>query len=246
MDAVDEYSLHSPFFFNLYSNAIKKKSADTAFATIEKLRSTLLADHDAIEVTDLGAGSSFTNSSRRTIGSIARTSVTPRKYSQLYRRIIDYFGYQNILELGTSLGINTLYLASRPGSRVATLEGSVAIADKARELFASASVTNIELITGNIDRTLPEYLQHNERLDFVLIDANHRYIPTLNYFNVLLPNLHPQSVVVLDDIHYSGEMERAWNDIRHHRSVFATADLFRCGLVFFDPSINRQHHVLQF
>jgi len=225
---------------------IKAESDDDAFYDIEKLRSGLLMNNQVIEVVDFGSGSSSNRGSVRRINSIARTSLTPKKFAQLYRRIIDYFQFQNIIELGTSLGINTLYLASRSGTRVHTFEGAETIAQTAQKVFNSAGATNIKLINGDINHTLPEFLRTAKEIDFAFMDANHRYQATLNYFNEIIRQVHRHSVVVLDDIHHSGEMERAWNEIRQHPSVFGTADLFRCGLVFFDPSVNRQHHVLRF
>ena len=104
---------------------------------------------------------------------------------------------------------------------------------------------NVRLVTGNIDETLPEFLEHERRVDFAFIDANHRYAPTLRYFEWLVGKVHEQSVLVIDDIHYSPEMERAWKKIQQHRLVCASADIFRCGILFFDPSLNKQHVILQ-
>jgi hypothetical protein len=78
------------------------------------------------------------------------------------------------------------------------------------------------------------------------MDANHRYQPTLQYFERLLPKINETSIVVLDDIHYSREMEQAWQELKKHRIVYGSADLFRCGILFFDPSLNKQHVILQY
>jgi predicted O-methyltransferase YrrM len=246
LDAVDEHSLHSPFFFELYTTTLKGLPDADSFDTIERFRSKFLSANQCIDVVDFGSGSSLANVSSRRISKIAATSLSPKKYSQLYRRILDRFNCQNILELGTSLGINTLYLASRKGCSVNTFEGSPSLAEAAQKLFHSAGVNNVEVIPGNIDETLPEFIQTAERIDFAFLDANHRYEPTLKYFYAIIRRVHQHSVMVLDDIHYSGEMERAWREIQHHPSVYGTADIYRCGLVFFDPSLNRQNHVLQF
>lgn len=246
LDAVNEHSLHSPFFFDLYIKTLKDLPDVDTFDAIEKFRSRLLSENRSIEVVDFGSGSTRENVSRRKIRRIAATSLSPKKYSQLYRRILDRFHCQNILELGTSFGINTLYLASCKGCSVNTFEGSPSLAETAQKLFHSAGVNNIQVISGNIDHTLPEFLQTAERIDFAFLDANHRYEPTLQYFHAIIQKVHQHSVMVLDDIHYSGEMERAWRKIQHHPSVYGTVDVYRCGLVFFDPSLNHQNHVLQF
>jgi len=160
--------------------------------------------------------------------------------------MIAHFNCRNIIELGTSLGINTLYLANALPCFVRTFEGAPNISKIAARLFQETNADNIKLIEGNIDLTLPQELGTLESVDFAFLDANHRLEPTLKYFDVLARKAHPGSVIVLDDIHSSPEMEKAWRTIQNRVDVAATADLFRCGIAFFDPSLNKQHVVLQF
>jgi predicted O-methyltransferase YrrM len=220
------------------------KGKPRPIADIEKLRKKLSADHREITVKDLGSKSS--RSPKRTISSIARNSLSPVKFSLLYNRIIDRYDHKCVIELGTSLGVNTLYLAQHKNSKVTTFEGSDEIATLAEITFDFAHASNISVVRGNIDKTLPDFLQTIRKVDFALIDANHTYEATLRYFNLLLPRTHEKSVVVIDDIHYSGEMEKAWNEIRASKLVHSSADLYRAGILFFDPSLNKQHVILQF
>lgn len=243
LEAVDEHSLHSPFFFDLYTTQIKPAASFETYAHIESLREKLLEDERYITVRDLG--SKALRKSTRRISSIAHTSLTPARYSVLYARLARYLGATYIVELGTSFGINTLYLAEKPDATVTTFEGAPAVADIAALTFEFASKKNIELIIGNIDKTLPAFLHRTRRVDLVFMDANHRYEPTLRYFEWLLKKVHDRSVIIIDDIHYSSEMERAWKVVQGHRLVYGSADLFRCGILFFDPSLNKQHVILQ-
>jgi predicted O-methyltransferase YrrM len=244
LEAVDEHSLHSPFFFDLYTRQIKPPVHKEEFAHIERLRQKLLHDQREIPVRDLGAGAHNKPRFRR-VSNIARTSLSQQKYSVLYHRLIRQINAHNIIELGTSLGINTLYLAETQNAHVTTFEGAPAIADIATLTFEFAQKENINLVVGNIDRTLPSFLQKSPRVDFAFMDANHRYDPTIRYFDCILRKIHEHSVVVIDDIHHSPEMEKAWNEVRGHRLVHGSLDLFRCGVLFFDPSLNKQHVILQ-
>jgi predicted O-methyltransferase YrrM len=258
LNAVDEHSLHSPFFFDLYTRAINSKfqisnsklalgQAETlSYQGIEELRQKLLQDQRSIPRSTFGAGSAVVKGASPTVAEIARTSLTPAKYLAAYARMIEHLQYANIVELGTSLGISTLYLAHTPGTRVTTFEGSPQIADIARTTFTFAGSQNISLVEGNIDTTLPAWLLSARSIDLAFIDANHRLEPTLRYFNWLLPKLHRRGAIILDDIHYSREMEQAWEEVKAHKLVYATADLYKCGIAFLDPSLNRQHLVLQF
>lgn len=241
---MDEHSLHSPFLFDLYTKVIKVEQ--DGIPEIEKLRVSLLKTRSEITVEDLGAGSKHFNKSKRSINDIADTSLSDLRFSLLYRRIAHHIDAKNIVELGTSLGINTLYLAQKKNAKVFTFEGSESIAEVAQDTFAFASAKNIELIKGNIDSTLYSNLSRMPKLDLVFMDANHQYAPTLKYFEWLLMKVHHKSIIILDDIHSSSGMEKAWRELCNHDLVYTSIDLYRCGILFFDPSLTKQHVVLQF
>jgi predicted O-methyltransferase YrrM len=244
LDAVDDHSLHSPFFFDLYRNVVVSGKSSESFKEIESVRHQLLTDESPVEGIDLGGGSALLNKNR-TIKDIARTSLSTPSFLQMYHRIVEYFHARYVVELGTSLGISSLYLAKTKGVELITFEGTPSIAERARRNFALSNYNNIKLIEGDIDSTLPHHLGLCTKIDVAFMDANHRYEPTIRYFNWLLKKTHDRSVIIVDDIHYSSEMERAWNEMKTHRLVYGSADLYRCGLLFFDPSVNRQHVVLQ-
>lgn len=243
LDAVDEHSLHSPFLFDFYTTLLKPPVKPGAFQHIEKLRQQLLHDKRTISVADHGSGKQA--KALRKISAIAGTSLSAPRFSSFYFRLAQYFEATSIVELGTSFGINSLYLAEKKDATVTTFEGSAAIAGIAELTFEFADKKNVTLITGEIDITLPSFLQRVKKVDLAFMDANHRYKPTIKYFEWLLKKLHEGSVLILDDIHYSREMENAWAEIRNHNLVYGSVDLFRCGIVFFDPSLNKQHVILQ-
>lgn len=210
----------------------------------EKLRSQLLTDKRVVEVDDPGSGSK--RDGRRVIGDIASSSLSTKKFSSLYRRIIERYNCKTIVELGTSFGINTLYLNAGGDTKVHTFEGSSTVAEIANLTFQFAAAKNITIVKGNIDSTLPSHLSLIKKIDFVFIDANHTYKATTNYFQKILQKIHDKSIVIVDDIHYAPEMERAWKEIRKNDLVYGSVDLYRCGILFFDPSLNKQHVILQF
>ena len=117
----------------------------------------------------------------------------------------------------------------------------------ARNNFESRGLTNVRIITGNFDNTLPEMVSAIPHIDLAFIDANHRKKPTLTYFNELLKKMSDRSVIIFDDIHWSAEMEEAWNEIKKHPSVMLTVDLFFLGIIFFRPEFKvKQHFRIRF
>lgn len=243
LNCVDEHSLHSPFFFDFYTKVVKQKITTNPIA--EKLREQLLDSTLSVNVKDLGAGSVLP-SNNRLVKDIATHSLSQSKFSSLYSRVIEFYQCKQVIELGTCLGINTLYLAGASATSVTTFEGADAMINLAKDTFNFADAQNIKMIEGNIDETLEHYLRTHQKIDFAFVDANHRYDAVMRYFKLLLHASHEKTIIVFDDIHLNQGMEKAWSEIKKDSLVYATADLFRCGFIFLDPSLNHNHKVLQY
>ena len=248
--ARDEHSLHSPFLFSLYTQIVQPDNRrEPAFAPFRVLRKALRQNRQSIAITDFGAGSKVNTSQQRTIGDVARHSQKPARFGRLLFRLIRHFRSRTIVDLGTSLGLTTAYLAeaARPhDGRVLTFEGCPQTAAVARRNFEQLGIENIDVVVGNIDQTLSQQIADLSSIDFIFFDANHRYEPTVRYFETCLKKKHNDTVFVFDDIHWSDEMEQAWAYIRSHPSVRVTVDLFWVGLVFFRHEQPKQDFVLRF
>lgn len=243
------HGVHSPFVFDFIQRILNDDRSFYAFEWIESVRNNLKSDKRLITIDDFGAGSRVAKTKQRTIQQIAASSLKPKKYSQLLFRMIDYYQPQTILELGTSLGITTAYLANaNKHAQIITLEGAKEVAAIARQNFDALHLTNVSLIEGNFDETLLQVIGDKmPKVDFAFIDGNHRLEPTLKYLASLLPALHENSCVVFDDIHWSAEMEEAWQQIQQHPNVTLTIDLFFIGVVFFRKEQKvKQHFAIRF
>lgn len=241
---VNEHSLHSPLVYDLYLKVIKPSKKWKSDLEIEKLRFSLSKSSEEIEVTDYGTGRD--RAPIRRVSEILKTAASSPSKSILIKSIAEYFESKRILELGTSMGINTLYLSTVSESEVITFEGSESIADIAQQQFDVRGKSNINLIRGNIDETLPYFLARSEKLDFVFIDANHDYEPTMEYYLLCQHRSHDESVFVIDDIHQSPGMEKAWHEIINRVEVLMSIDLYSLGIVIFDPSLAKQNYVLEY
>lgn len=228
------HGTHSPFVFEFITKVMNDFTKYEDYERVEVIRTRMLADNTELLIQDLGAGSAITSSNRRSVASIAKTAVKPRKFGQLLYRMVKYYQPRTILELGTSLGITTSYLAlANPQAKVVTIEGASTIAAKARENFAALGLTNVESIIGNFDDILESVLMQNPGIDFVFLDGNHRQEPTERYFRQLLPHVHNDTLLIFDDIHWSKEMDNAWANIVQHEAVTCDIDLFYIGIISF-------------
>jgi len=247
LTAVNEHSLHSPFLFNLYTKTIKKKVVLEDFNAIEQVRQQLIHSTDKIAVNQLGANSKVNNQLIRPVSAIARKGITSAAINKLLFKLIHDFECENIIELGTSFGVNTMYMATNSKVKVYSFEGCPNTARIAQRNFDELGYSNIELILGNIDETLPEFIhQSMAQIDLVFMDANHKLEPTLNYFNQLLKLCHNQSIIIIDDIYWSQEMTKAWEKLKSHPRVTTSVDLYDLGLLFFRPELEKAHFRLMF
>ncbi len=246
LSAIDEHSLHSPFLFNFYNEVIKE-SDSSGFEDIEAIHDQLLRSTQTLEFQDIGAGSRVIRSHQRSIRQITKYSSTPARFSRFLNRLIRYSNSRSILELGTSLGLNTLYMSrSNPNATVYTIEGVKEIAALAQTNFVQAKAENIRLIQGNIDDRLPEFLTAQKKLDLAYFDANHTYDATHRYFEMTLPYTHPQTIIVLDDIHWSKEMNKAWSEIKSKPEVSIALDMFEAGILFLKKDFEKTDLTLRF
>lgn len=237
--------IHSPFLFQLMQGCFYD-APQHIFQPIEKLRRDLLLDKQKIARTDLGAGNSEKNHLQQ-VGAIARKSLQPPRNARLLFRLAKYMQAKNILELGTSFGITTSYLAlAAENGNVITIEGDPAIHSKAVFHFKQLGMTNIHAVCGNFDDVLPQLISTHGPFDMIWIDGNHRKEPTLRYYEMLLPHIHPEGLMIFDDIHWSPEMTEAWDVIRKDEKATLTVDIFQMGLVFISKKLSKEHRFIRY
>lgn len=245
--STNEHGVHSPFVFDLLTNVIYTGSDFYVYKKIEELREELLVSEQQLKVKDLGAGSQFQKNNLKKIKNIAKNAAKNPKYAQLLFRLVNHFQPSFVLELGTSLGISTAYLASANSkTKIISIEGCPETAKIASRNFEKLELKNIEQIAGNFDDVLPIIVSKQDKIDFVLFDGNHRKKATLDYFLICLEKSTENSVFVFDDINWSDEMREAWQEIKNNNQVTVTIDLFFMGIVFFRKEQAKQHFIIKF
>ena len=243
-----KYAIHSPFVFDYVTKVLKRKEKNQAFEQIHSRYKELLNSTRVVETTDFGAAIGRKTYVTRflSVSRIASKSSVHRRYGELLFRTVEWFKPAAILELGTCLGISSLYMAkAAPHAKFVTLEGCAAKAELARTNFEKLDAGHIEISTGRFCDTLPVVLGKMPSPDFVFIDGHHQYKPTLSYVDQILKYANENTVMVIDDIHWSGGMEKAWKQIGQRPDVSVTIDLYRFGLVFLKKGLSKQNFVIR-
>lgn len=242
----NEHAVHSPFVFGLLTKCFYDKKPKKDYKVLSAYRKSLLQNKSIIEVTDFGAGSKVFKSNQRQVSQIAKTAGISKKRAELLFRIVQYFKPEFILEIGTSLGLSTSAIAlANPNAKITTLEGCPKTLEIAKQQFKLFNFENIDCIETDFLDYLSFCQLKTENYQLIYFDGNHSKKATLDYFDLLLPTVSNESLWIFDDIHWSPEMEQAWQNIKKHPKVSVTIDTFQWGLVFFRKEQPKEHFVIR-
>jgi predicted O-methyltransferase YrrM len=243
------HGIHSPFVYDFVTQVLPHRRSDTV-NRIEALRRETAQRQDVVEIQDLGAGYGGHRKPvvQKRVSEVVRSSARGRQEGALLHRIVGHYRPKAGLELGTNLGFSTLYqVTAAPHSRWITIEGAPALADIALQHFARFGLTEVELVQGEFGSILEHGIDWAAfRPDYVLLDGNHRREPTLQYVEWLMPRVADGAMLVLDDIHWSAEMEQAWRTICTHPEVSVSMDLWHLGICTIRRPQAKEHFQIRF
>lgn len=243
-----EHDLHSPFVYNFYMELIKNKNPFDDFEQLNSIRKELSLNETVLSINDFGAGSKTWSTNQRKIKQITKKGIAQKKQAEFLYKLINKFKPKSIIELGTSIGLTTMYLSlPLKKSTVYTIEGCREILAFAKQLFEKNAIKNIKSYQGHFNELFPNILSDIDVLDLLYVDGNHSYEATINYFNLALTKKNTQSIFIFDDINWSTEMQKAWKEIYSNSEVTLSLDFFYFGIVFFrKEQLEKEHFSLKF
>ncbi len=244
LNSSNQHGVHSPFVYQLITECFYDKSDYEHYKTILNYRKSLLNNTTPINVEDLGAGSQIMKQHIRTVSSLTKNAGTTYKRAKLLYRLVAYFKFNRVLELGTSLGIATHALSlGNKKTHITSIEGCRETSKFSENQLKDFKVKNISLVTNNFDDEIKKLTLNT--YDLIFFDGNHQKEATLSYFEALLKTTHNNSVFIFDDIYWSAGMAEAWNIIKEHPKVTVTIDTFYWGFVFFRREQNKEHFTIR-
>jgi predicted O-methyltransferase YrrM len=236
------HGIHSPYLYDLVRNVIFNKAATVVPEEILLWHRNLANSKVYLDIHDHGAGSRVNKAKRRKVSSLVKhASITSRQGALLYR-LCHWYRPRLILEFGSGLGISTAYLtAGSPDAQTATIEGSPEKHAYAVDHFPERLSSRVEFVQGGFDDHFEMMYNRAGERTVIFIDGDHRYRPTVDKVRAFLNKELAETMIILDDIYWSAEMEKAWEVCLNDERVDLSLDLFHLGILIRRPDIARQH-----
>ncbi|MEN8201407.1 MAG: class I SAM-dependent methyltransferase [Bacteroidota bacterium] len=237
------HGIHSPYVFEFVNRVVCNGEKTEVPERIRDIHRELRNSPDMIP------------DGERKIRSFVRGASVSRKFGALLYRIAKWMEPEMILELGTGLGISTLYLASgveaahgsgSDPAQVHTIEGNASRATFSEKLFKRYGLNAVKVHCGEVDGQLQGMKGEIPGRFLAFVDANHRHEPTVSYVQSLISMAGEEALIVMDDIYWSGGMNRAWKEIISRPDVRVSIDLFHMGILLLRKDLHKTHYKIKF
>lgn len=226
------FGVHSPFVYSLITNVLREKSLYYDYKRIEQLRDALLNDPSLFQNRD----------SQKNIHKF----LTSERHGRFLFRMVNFFHPETLLEIGTGLGVDTLYMASpHANCQCITLEEDLFLQNVSEKLFSAQSSSNIELIKGRWKESLEDVLGNTEKLDFVCLNANQQQ-PIRELYKMCRTKMHDQSIFIIRNIRTSKELYELWEELKKEDNVVSAIDIYSMGILLYNPSLTNKHYSLYY
>lgn len=242
----NRHGVHSPFVFELNEKILNSYIQVPLETKIEALRNRFLNDNSLVDELDFGAKKNSLVSNKKSISSIAKRTLKPKRQANFIARLAKYNQSKVIIELGTSLGISAAYLAAtNPDATIYSIDASPTAIEKANEVIMELDLKNLILILSDFDTALTKLEVPEKGYDFVFIDGNHTLEATLNYFEYFSSKLSTNGLILFDDIYWSVSMKLAWDKIKNDSRTSLSIDFFYFGLISFSNRFSKENFRLR-
>lgn len=235
------YGVHSPSVFRLITLVIEERLPYYSYFLIEKIR--YLSNRKGVDVFLSEEGELF----EKNKVCLAKWGQLGIAYDQILFRLVNYYKPKTIVELGTTMGFSTLYLAT-PNSQahVITLSEKKEISDLAKNNFKKSSVCNILLKEGGIESNFRKLIQEQVQFDFLSINCTMLPRGFYSYCNTLLQTGSFGGVIVINEPYFWESNRDDLKKIKLHDQVRVVIDLFHIVILILDSNLQKEEFVLRY
>jgi predicted O-methyltransferase YrrM len=196
------------------------------FSDIESLRKRLLLQKEMADI-------------------VEREAICPKQGALLFR-LANYFRPKNIVQIGSSVGLSTLYLTSyRQEVRCIALEKTSEHASIAHWVYEKGARTFVDLRIGDYQTVLPGILEEMKTVDFVFFNTC-REASNASLFDTCVKYAQADTIFVFEGIKKNRTMRKLWKTICRRPEVTVTLDLYSMGIVFFNKKLHKRNYTVYF
>jgi len=266
--STNAHGIHSPFVYDLVTKCFYDQNKNPNYQILDNIRKELTHSNDSIQVLDFGAGSReqiLQKSHIRRVKKMLSSAATSAKRQKLLLRLVQYLEPKNILELGTHLGMGTLAMKlGAPKATITSIEGCPNTFDFTKnniERWQAVALPESKNFKSEqiklINYPFTEYLKKlsrdsdapqaksSQKFDLIFLDGHHDGPATIDYFKQIKGLVNQDSLIIIDDIHWSKGMTAAWNEIIKDPEVTVSIDTYFWGLIFFRKEQAKEHFVVR-
>jgi len=158
------------------------------------------------------------------------TKETPPSKAEKVALLVTYFcqltAANQVLELGKGNETSAKYFNQISNKKVYRIPSTESIIQG----IEAIPLANLELQT----------------LDFVLIHSQFNQSDLQEFFSHVLPRIHPQGILFLEDIHQNKVMNTSWKKIKADTRIRLTLDFFDFGVAFLSYSGPKTNLILSY
>jgi len=219
------YGVHSPFTYNLITKVIEEKTPYYVFEDIENFRKELLKSESFFKIPTL-------------------QETQSKNYGALLFRLINFFKCCTVLQIGSSTGVMSLYLALplRNSCDCYLLEERTGLLNSVRAFAENHSLKNLHWMEGAYAENLRRLKPEIALFDFIFINTMGDAEKTHEALRLTETFIHQNTVMIIDNIQRDKSMKKLWQEIKSREDVGLTVDLLSLGLVFFNTQLHKQHY----
>jgi len=209
----------------LITKVIEEKTPYYVFSDIENFRKELLSRENPIKT-------------------LTAKETQTKNYGALLFRLVNFFKRRSVLQIGSSTGVMSLYLALplRNSCECYALEERPGLLEFTQAFAENYSLSNIHWLEGDYTNNLNSLKPKIASFDFIFINTMGDSGKTQEALGLIETFICPDTVLVIDNIRRNKAMKILWQDIKNRQDVMLTIDLLSLGLVFFNTKLQKQHY----
>ncbi|NJK83443.1 MAG: hypothetical protein HC912_06100 [Saprospiraceae bacterium] len=236
--ATTYYRVHSPMAYEFAQAILEDNRNFYAFEQLKSLQKLALKDQRSIALTHADQKE---NPTIGTIQQIAKQNTVKSYYYKLLFRIIHYYKPAFIVELGTSLGLSTMYAAAAALDRnIYTIEKEPAIANAAKQHFNLLRFKNIETFVGDYHQVFDNELFVEKNIDALIISP--QVDLTLETLEKYMGQLTASSWVIVVGIADKAK-KKIWNAVQEHPKITLSIAVYELGIAFCNHKVIEKQHL---